>query len=79
MAFNKWRDRAVEAVGDGAEELGFARLDFRVERDRLGAGGEDVFLNLGNGLGEPVESGIEVDEIAFARREPRNLGASNPA
>ena len=43
-AFDEGRDGAVEDVGDGAEEFGFARTDFVVSSDGVGAGVEHRFL-----------------------------------
>ena len=74
----KWRDRAIECVGDGAKEFGFARLDSGIERDSFGAGGKDVLLYLRDGLSEAVKGGVEMGEVAFGRGEPGNLGAGNP-
>jgi hypothetical protein len=48
------RDRAIEGVGDGAEDFGFAGLDEIVEGNGLGAGGQDVLLNLRDGLCEAI-------------------------
>jgi hypothetical protein len=73
------RDRAVEGVGNGAENFGFARLNERIEGDGLGAGGEDVLLYLRNGLREAVEGGAEMRELALSGREPGDFGTGNPA
>jgi hypothetical protein len=73
------RDRAIESVGDGAKNFGFARMDKSVEGHGLGAGGENVLLYLRNGLSEAVEGGAEMRELALSGREPGDFGAGNPA
>ena len=75
----KWRDRAIECVGDGANEFGFARLDSGIERDSFGTGSKDVLFYLRDRLSEAVEGGVEMGEVAFGRREPRDFGAGHPA
>ena len=79
LGLNKWRDRAIEGVGDGAEEFGFARLNDGVEGDGLDAGGQDGLLYLRNGLREAVESSAEMSEVALDGRQPWDFRASDPA
>ena len=61
----KRRERAIEGFGDGAEQTGFGFLDDAVGGDGEGAGVENVFLDLGDGLDQAVEGGVNLLEAAL--------------
>src|SRR4051812_26741092 len=74
---DKRRDRAVEAVGNGAQQFGFAGLNGVIEGNGLGAGGENVLLYLRDRLGEPIKGRVEMSQVAVGRRKPRNFRAGD--
>ena len=54
---DKRRYWAIERVGDGPQQLGLHFLDDAVGGHGLGAGVQDVLLDLGHRLAEPVQGG----------------------
>ena len=54
LGWDKGWDRAVEGIGNGAEHFGFHFLDKAIGGDGLGAGVEEVLLDLRRGLGKAV-------------------------
>src|ERR1041385_2890719 len=76
---DKRRDRAIQRVGDGTQQLRFAFLDDVVGSDRLGAGIEDILLDLRHGLVESLQRGVDLGKSALFWRQPRNFRTSGPA
>ena len=55
QGFDEGRDRAIESIRDGMEQLGFAIEDLAVGSDGLGAGEQDITFRAGGSLGEPIK------------------------
>ena len=54
LRLQKRRHRAIQRVGDGAQEFGFHFLDHVIRRDDLHAGVEHALFDLRHGLVEPI-------------------------
>ena len=65
---HEWRHRAIERVGNGAEQLCFTFLNDLIDSDNLGAGVKNILLYLRDGLAEPCKRSIDVREIALVWR-----------
>src|SRR5690349_12081385 len=55
----KWRDGAIQRIGNRAEKFGFGFLDNIIGGHDLGAGGEDVLFDLGRRHTQLVQRHIE--------------------
>src|SRR5690242_18682585 len=71
---NERRYRAVEGVSNGAEHFGFGFANKAIGGDGLGAGVEDVFLNLWGRLGKTIQRGVDLRQIALFSRNKRYFG-----
>ena len=76
---DKRRDRAIERIGDGAEQLGLGNLNDAVSGDCFGAGVEDILFDLRHSQRETPERGIQSRQIAIDLGQKRDFSFCDAA
>ena len=73
--FNERRQRAVEGIGDGAEQFGFAVRHLAVGGDGFAAGHQDISPERFVIACQFRQRGVHLGQIPFGAREELRLGA----